>query len=360
MHKSRKDLNETMDLLDLCRQITSPGVNRLVGDKKLQMRLVCPEYSKSAQEVKTFPDLKKHRIFALCWNLSRDRTLLSAMYPADQPFCYSLTLEGDIKTQLHTHDYIELAYVVQGEFRQKILGKDITFSQGDLCLIDKNCFHQDYIGSTPAVVLFLGIANDMFSEIINENIASGKILSFLNAAILKQKDLRQYLCFHPGPSAAPELEKCLLGLLKELMDNSAGTHYIRKGLLMRIFGILSTRYEFNLSSEQQKARNWLIFQEITQYIRQHYDTVTIQELSRNFHFQEDYFNRIIKNKTGMTYSAYVKNIRLEHAQQLLLNTDMSIEDVASAVGYENRSFFYRIFQEKHHMTPSAFRKQHQP
>lgn len=349
-----------MELLDLCLQMTAQNIPRLAGDKKLQTRLVCPEYSKSAREVKTFPDLNKHRIFALCWNLDRERTLMSAMYPSKHPFCYQLKLDRDIKTQLHTHDYIELAYVVRGEFAQKILGKDITFSQGDLCLIDKNCFHQDYIGSTPAVVLFLGIANDMFTEIIQENIASGKILSFLNAAILKQKDLRQYLCFHPGPAAAPALEECLYWLLKELMENPTGTHYIRKGLLMRIFGILSTRYEFNLSSDQQKAKNWLIFEEITQYIRQHYATVTIQELSRIFHFQEDYFNRIIKSKTGMTYSAYVKNIRLEHAQELLLNTNMSIEDVASTVGYENRSFFYRIFEEKHHMTPSAFRKQHQP
>ena len=53
------------------------------------------------------------------------------------------------RTQLHTHDYLELAYIVSGEFSQKILGKTITFREGELCLIDKNCSPSGHHGYIP-------------------------------------------------------------------------------------------------------------------------------------------------------------------------------------------------------------------
>lgn len=399
-------------LSEYCRHITANEPRILPPDHKLGGRLVCPEYSKSAHEVKTYPLPANERIFALCWTIGTDAdpaaatpVLRATLAPSPQPFCYRLPFPSGEKTQLHTHDYIELAYVVEGEFRQRILGKDITFAKGDLCLIDKNCLHQDHLLDQPAVLLFLGIANDMFSEIMDENVATQKIISFLQSALLKQKDVQQYLHFHPGPgfsgsgsggsasgsgpggpascfgsgssaygstsdgsgsisssgcgyasNAVSRLEYCLLLLLKELHENETGSHYICKGLLLRIFRIISTEYDFSLSREQRKTMNWLIFEEISDYIKRHYASVTIQDLVREFHFQEDYFNRIIKSKTGLTYSAYVQKIRLTHAEHMLTSTDKSVDEITELVGYHNKGYFYKIFQEKYKTTPSRYRK----
>lgn len=345
-----------MNLYHLCKTITLSPFRELPPDHKMGSRLVCPEYSKSAQEVKTYPLIDHERIFALCWYMDAGETLHATMYPSPEPFAYHLHYHAGLKTQLHTHDYIELAYVVEGEFRQRILGKDIIFSKGDLCLIDKNCLHQDYLLKQSAVVLFLGIANDMFSEIMNESIATQKIISFLQSALLKQKDLQQYIHFKPNNDAHQELEICLCQLLQELIDGYTGTHYIRKGLLLRIFRTLSTQYEFALSKEQRKTMQWIVYEEIAEYIENHYKTITIQELSDVFHFQEDYFNRLIKNKTGLTYSAYVQQIRLNKAEHLLQNTDKTVEEITEIVGYHNRGFFYKLFQKKYGMTPAEFRK----
>lgn len=135
-----------------------------------------------------------------------------------------------------------------------------------------------------------------------------------------------------------------------------GTRYIRKGLLLRIFRILSTKYEFSLSKEQRKTMNWLIFEEVSGYIKRSYATVTIRDLVNQFHFQEDYFNRLIKSKTGMTYSAYVQQIRLQAAEYLLMNSTKSIDEIAEDIGYHNKGYFYKIFQAKYGMTPSRYRK----
>lgn len=253
-----------------------------------------------------------------------------------------------MQTQLHTHDYMELGYVVRGEFHQKILGKDTIFTEGDLFLIDRNCIHHS-LTALSTVILFLGIAGDMFTEIMNNSRTTQKIVSFLQSALLKQKDLQQYLHFRPNTGRS-KLENCLADLLTELAENTPGTQFIRKGLLIRCFHIISTEYDFTLSKEQRKTMNWLIFEEISQYIRQHYSTVTIRELSDVFHFHEDYFNRLIKNRTGMTYSSYVQNLRLEMAEQLLRNSDKSIEEIADIVGYQNRGFFYKLFEKKSHDT----------
>lgn len=346
-----------MNLAELCRRLTSPDGTILPKGHRLGPRLICPEYSKSVQEVKTYPLLKEERLFALCWNIHDPKNLYASMCPSPKPFCYHYEYSSGEKTQLHTHDYIELGCVVSGEFKQKIMGEDITFHQGDLCLIDKNCLHQDYLLENPATILFLGIANDMFTEIMDGNVTTQKIIMFLKPALLKQKDLQQYLYFRPCNTGGTGIEDCLCRLLAELYDNNIGSRHICKGLLMRIFHILGTEYEFSLSKEQQKTMNWLVFEEVSEYIRQHYTSVTIQELVDYFHFQEDYFNRLIKNKTGMTYSAYVQNFRLDKAEQLLLTSSKSIEEIAEAVGYHNKGYFYKIFQKRYGVTPSKFRKQ---
>lgn len=345
-----------MNVADLCRQITTGNCRLLPPDHKMNARLVCPEYSKSAQEVKTYPLLDEERIFALCWNIDSTQTLCATLCPAPEHFCCRHPFTAGEKTQLHTHDYIELAYVAEGEFRQRILGKDIVFSKGDLCLIDKNCLHQDYLLQKPAVILFLGIANDMFSEIMDEAVTTKKIISFLQSALLKQKNLQQYLHFRPGSDAAEDLDENLSLLLRELYGGDIGSRYICKGLLLRIFRILSTKYEFSLSKELRKTMNWIVFEEVSAYMHTHYDNITIQELTDTFHFQEDYFNRLIKSKTGMTYSSYLQQIRLERAEHLLATTGLTIDEIAASVGYRNKGYFYKIFLERYHMTPSRFRK----
>ena len=134
-----------MYLFEQCQTITSSDSRLLPQNHPLGTRLVCPEYSKSVQEVKTYPLLTQEQIFLLCWNFCKHQQLYAAMYPAPEKFTYPFVFQDGEKTQLHTHDYIELGYVVKGNFKQRICEKDIVFQEGELCLIDKNCVHQDYL-----------------------------------------------------------------------------------------------------------------------------------------------------------------------------------------------------------------------
>ena len=345
-----------MNLSEQCRQITGSDCRQLDPNHHLSTRLICPEYSKSVKEVKVYPLLSAERIFFLCWNFDGHEYLSASMYPSPEKFCYRFHFKNGDKTQRHTHDYIELGYVVRGSFRQRICEKDIIFQEGDFYLIDKNCIHQDYLLDQPATVVFFGIDNEMFREIADENVSTKKIISFLQTALMKQKNLQQYIHFRPAAGAREKMETCISLLLSELYTPQTGSFYLCKGLLLRIFRMLSTDYEFSLSREQQKTMNWIVFEEVCNYIQTHYQTITIQELMEVFHFQEDYFNRLIKKKTGLTYSAYLQDIRLKKAEHLLLHTERSVSDIAEQVGYHNKGYFYKIFSEKYGMTPAKYRE----
>jgi AraC-like DNA-binding protein len=320
-------------------------------------RIMCPEYSLHTEDIKTYPLSGEEGVFALCWNIQASNRLYGTIKPSAVSFSYSCSFEQGCKTQMHTHEYLELAYIVSGTFHQRILGKDIIFQQGELCLIDKNCLHQDCLDSDSASILFIGIANEMFDSIISNQVADERIISFLQTALLKQKNLWQYLHFKPINKSGQEMEGYILRLLQELILHDKASSYICHGLLMRIFHLLSSSYDISLSSKMQKKMNWLLFEEITNYIKLHYRDISIKQLSEYFHFNEDYFTRLLKSKTGMTYMQYVQKLRLEEAEKLLLQTELTIDDIAGKVGYSNKGYFYKIFMDKNNMTPAKYRKE---
>lgn len=345
-----------MKLYDYCKRITKQEQNILKDDEKVGRRIMCPEYSIDQVEVKTFPNSKKEDIFILCWMLEADGKLYATIKPSENSFAYYNSFRQGEKTQYHTHDYIELAYVVEGEFQQRIMGRDIQFSKGDICLIDKNCLHQDYLFQSKSTIIFIGLANEIFDEVMVGKIEEEGILNFLRMALMKQKDIQQYVHFKPKNSEDNQLEAMLMGLLTELECNDEASKYICKGLLIRILHHISSKYEFFLSNEQRRKMNWIIFEEITNYINDHYTDITIKELVQRFNFNEDYYNRILKEKTGMTYSEYVQNIRLIQAEKLLKTTTLTVDEIANQVGYHNKGYFYKIFTDRFHITPSKFRK----
>lgn len=87
------------------------------------------------------------------------------------------------------------------------------------------------------------------------------------------------------------MEQTLTSLIEELKRHDEASPFICQGLLIRIFHILSTKYEFSLSKQLRKRMNWILFEEITNYINNNLNNISIMQLSNEFHFQEDYFNR---------------------------------------------------------------------
>ena len=67
---------------------------------------------------------------------------------------------------------------------------------------------------------------------------------------------------------------------------------------------------------------------------------------------------MIKENTGSTFKELLQQKRLNQATQLLCETRLSVSDIISAVGYDNTSYFYRIFKERYELTPNQYRKKY--
>lgn len=102
--------------------------------------------------------------------------------------------------------------------------------------------------------------------------------------------------------------------------------------------------------------NWILFEEITDYMENHLTQISITGLSEEFHFQEDYFNRLIKTQTGLTYTEYLQLLRLRRAETLLLTTDATIDQITEASVTTTKVISIKYLRERHQLTPAQFRK----
>ena len=91
------------------------------------------------------------------------------------------------------------------------------------------------------------------------------------------------------------------------------------------------------------------------YIEQQYRTATLTELCEQLHLPMHVLSKMIRKNTGFNFKELLQRKRLSKAAELMCETDLPISDVIAAVGYENGSYFHRVFKEHYHMTPRAFR-----
>lgn len=99
---------------------------------------------------------------------------------------------------------------------------------------------------------------------------------------------------------------------------------------------------------------------ILTYLKQHLtEPLTLASMANTFHMSEKYFSRYFRNATGQTFTAYLNTIRVTHACTLLLETDHTVLEIALECGYENVSYFIRLFHTFMHCTPLQYRLLHQ-
>ena len=97
--------------------------------------------------------------------------------------------------------------------------------------------------------------------------------------------------------------------------------------------------------------------EMVSYIQQNYTgTISLKEFGEQFHLSEKYISRYFKEHFHITLSQYVTYLRLEHAKQLLQDTDIPITEIALQSGYQNVSYFIRSFKKTYEVSPLKYRK----
>lgn len=92
------------------------------------------------------------------------------------------------------------------------------------------------------------------------------------------------------------------------------------------------------------------------YISQNFQTtITLEDVANHVHLHPSYFSTMFKQSIGSSFKEYINMVRIEESKRLLSNTDFSIIDIAIAIGFEDQSYFSKVFKKYTGLTPKQFR-----
>lgn len=92
------------------------------------------------------------------------------------------------------------------------------------------------------------------------------------------------------------------------------------------------------------------------YIHQHYtENISLEDVSENVHLSPSYFSSLFKEKTSISFTSYVNQLKIERAKKLLKKTDMTLVDIAMSLGFCSQSYFSSVFKKHVGMSPKQYR-----
>ena len=140
----------------------------------------------------------------------------------------------------------------------------------------------------------------------------------------------------------------LLWILITQPSNKRGIYHLTMGLLF--VELLECTDTLEFSYEDQS-----VIMKVLRYIEDNYRNGTLKEIAELVHYGHPTLSRLIKKKTGRSFTELLQEKRLAQAAWFLLNTDERIDDIAYMVGYENMTHFHKIFCECYGKSPKHYR-----
>jgi len=252
----------------------------------------------------------------------------------------------------HRHDYVEMMYVCRGKITHIIDGERVEMAAGDILLMNRYARHSTLAASSRDVGVNLIILPEFFDEALRMLGRRGIFTDFLADTLRRSDSETRFLHFRAGGLIQVQnlLENLIYSLIYEENEEE-----INRTLMGLIFLYLSRRTN-TLSDSSRQSGGELAVQSALDYIGRSYKTATLTELSALLGWQMPALSRLLREKTGFTFKELLQHKRFETATILLCDTKIAAREIASAVGYENNSYFHRRFRKIYGMSPTEYRK----
>lgn len=256
----------------------------------------------------------------------------------------------------HTHEFLEMQYIVSGKAVHKIAGHSYEVDKGSLLFVNFGQAHS-YVCSEPLTYVNILIQPEFISS---ELIDSDNALDMLAISLFEDfagEDIHIKPHIHFDGSEVIDVEKMLDDMLSEYYAKQIGYRTALKGLLQYLLVLVFRK--FRASDENLSVINHMqrITPEILRYIEDNcFEKLSVSDLAKRCYYNTSYFSRIFKECYGMPLISYIQKKRIDEAVRLLRETDVSVEEICRRVGYSEKKHFYKKFRELTGTTPSAFRK----
>lgn len=259
---------------------------------------------------------------------------------------------------LHWHDEFELIYITYGQGLFTVNGKRYLCKEGDLVVIPPGAIHSIERNQEDNIEYF----NILFSfSLLEENPQSICYRKFLTL-------ISDYDCMKDNLiKCESRIGKMLAPSVKDLIDHRhqkySGYELMIKSQLYKILYIL---FNENLnakkeeSTNQKEMENARRLKKILLYTRKHFtEKISIDEAAKIVSLSPSRFMAFFKSQTNSSFVQYLIDYRLEIAAEEIIQSRLSITEIAMKNGFENISYFIRSFKKKFGKSPLAYRKNSQ-
>ena len=250
----------------------------------------------------------------------------------------------------HTHDFIEIVYVCEGEATETVDGCALEVKRGDMIFLN--------YGSTHAFEArdHFRYINICFSpETVSETIITPQnafSLLSLTAFNEMRSDMDSGKISFFGEERQ-EIEQILFAMLREYKEKPSSWHTVMESYLNILITRMLRKTELGVGGEEIRD----VWRELSDFIDNNLQAdLTLSALARKCFYNPSYFSRAFKEKFHVSPLEYVTRKRLELAKRLLWETDLAVDEIGRQSGFSDRSQFYYAFSKYEGMTPGEYRK----
>lgn len=265
----------------------------------------------------------------------------------------------------HTHNFMEINYIMEGEFLNIIEGQEVIMKKGDACILPPLIYHSfDIIDDDKekrknSYALHIFIRSDAIKEYFNKNFRTNAFEKFINC-IAAGKSHRKFAFFKCSePSFGEAIAK--LFLYADNCLNCAENQFnadIKEHLTRALIFEITNPERYELSFSNSFSGTFYSTNDILEFIKNNFNTINLENVANEFNYSFSYTSKLIKQRTGLGFSQLLTSIKIDKSRELLAKTELSIQQISDYCGYSNIEHFHRTFRKYTGMTPLNFRKAH--
>ena len=253
---------------------------------------------------------------------------------------------------LHWHEEAEIIYIIKGCMKITVWSHTYQVREGDIILLMPHTIHSiEQIASHHAEYF-----NIVFHFSILEKAEGSNLYNkYLKPFLTHEKSVN---CYEPKESRLNTiLTPALLSLIEHRRESYTTCEYLVKANLFMIMHNLNQACISADKNEVLLQANYSKLKTALYHVQNSYaQNITIKQVADLCSFSESHFMKLFKELTGMSFTAYLVNYRLELSAKQLLETDQKIIDIATNCGFNNHSYFTRAFLKKYGLTPAKYRQ----
>ncbi len=249
---------------------------------------------------------------------------------------------------VHWHDELEIIYVKSGFLTVNISGESYIGNPGDAFVVSPGNLH--LMGTQTGEV-------DYFTFLFPLKYISFRSDDLLYESLLEPLSSGHLMISPRIGDAAGRLCEQLVDIYMEKKEGAGADIAAQIRIKIVLLQFILEMWNKGLVVENDTSGRNTVEKEMVSYIQQNYTgTISLKEFGEQFHLSEKYISRYFKEHFHITLSQYVAYLRLEHAKQLLQDTDIPITEIALQSGYQNVSYFIRSFKKTYGVSPLKYRK----